>query len=133
MKLVPLLTFVALATACALAAAQTTIYRCGNDYSGTACPNAQTLLVASAVTAEQRAEARAVATREKALAADMARDRRAEEAGIRPALASSLSAPPPVVAARPVKKVVKKRKKVLLPDDERDFLAAVPKAKKARS
>ncbi len=70
-----------------------TIFRCGHEYSGVACPNARTLVVANAVTVGQRAEARDVARREKALAAEMTRDRREQEALLKPALAGSLSAP----------------------------------------
>ena len=132
MKLLPLLAVAALASLCTLANAQT-IFRCAHEYSDVACPNAQAVVLASAVTAEQRAEARAVVQREKALAADMARDRRAQEAALKPALATSLSAPRPAVVAPPAKKAVKQRKKSVLPVDDRDFLAAVPKVKKARS
>jgi hypothetical protein len=133
MKLLPLLAVAALASLCTLANAQT-IFRCAHEYSDVACPNAQAVVLASVVTAEQRAEARAVVQREKALAADMARDRRAQEAAaLKPALATSLSAPRPAVVAPPAKKAVKQRKKSVLPVDDRDFLAAVPKVKKARS
>jgi hypothetical protein len=132
MKLLPLLAVAALASLCTLANAQT-IFRCAHEYSDVACPNAQAVVLASVVTTEQRAEARAVVQREKALAADMARDRRAQEAALKPALATSLSAPRPAVVAPPAKKAVKQRKKSVLPVDDRDFLAAVPKVKKARS
>jgi hypothetical protein len=128
MKLPSLVAIAALCLASTPAPAQT-IFRCGHEYSTIGCPNAQAVAMAGAVTAEQRAEAHAVVLREKALAAD----RRAQEAALKPALATSLSAPRPAVVAAPVKKPVKKRRKSLLPDDERDFLAAVPKVKKARS
>ena len=89
--------------------------------------------MASTVTAEQRTDAREVARREKALAADMARARRAEEAAHKPALAGSLSGPR-VAAGLPVpaaKKNAKKRKKNALPDEAGEFVATVPKARKA--
>jgi hypothetical protein len=112
-----------------------TIFRCGHEYTSVPCPEARTLVVASAVTAGQRAEAREVARREKALAAEMTRDRRAQEALVKPALAGSLSAPRVAAAAPkgPAKKHPKKRKANAVPDEERDFIAAVPKAKKAGS
>ena len=131
MKLLPLVTLAVLASLGSLAGAQT-IYRCGHEYSSVACADAQALVVASAVTPEQRSQAREVVQREKALAAEMARDRRAQEAAIKPALASSLSAPPKVAVAPPAKKT-KPRRKSAQPLDERDFVASVPKAKKARS
>jgi hypothetical protein len=112
-----------------------TIYRCGHEYTSVACADARPLVVASALSAEQRADARAVARREKALVAEMVRDRRAQEAAARPALAGSLSgprlaAPAPTAAA---KKHAKRQKKNAAPDDGRDFIATVPKAKKAAS
>jgi len=111
-----------------------TIFRCGNSYSDVACADARTLVVADAVTPEQRADAREVARREKALAAEMTRDRRAQEALARPALAASLSAPRSEAATpAAAKKHAKKHNKKAAIDDERDFVAAVPKTKKSGS
>ena len=111
-----------------------TIFRCGNEYTNVACTDAKTLVVAGAVTPQQRAEAREVARREKTLAAEMTRDRREQEALARPALAGSLSPPrtaaPPAAAA---KKHPKKHHRKAALDEERDFIAAVPKAKRAGS
>ncbi len=115
------------------AAPAQTIFRCGNEYSSVPCRDAKTLVVASAVTAEQRAEARDVVRREKALAAEMTRDRREQAALLKPALAGSLSAPR-VAAPAPApaaKKHAKKSKKNAALDPERDFVAAVPRPKKA--
>jgi len=83
----------------------------------------------------QRGEARDVARREKTLAAEMTRDRRGQESLAKPALAGSLSAPraaaaPPAAAAR---KHAKKHDRKAAIDEERDFVAAVPKAKKPGS
>ena len=108
------------------------IFRCGNEYTHVACKDATTLVVAGAVTPEQRAEARDVARREKTLAAEMTKDRREQEALAKPALAGSLSAPRPA-AAPPAKKHAKKHAKKAATDDERDFVATVPKAKKSGS
>jgi hypothetical protein len=129
---------IALAILAALASTSAnaeTIYRCGHEYTSVACSEARPLVVASAPGAEQRADAREVARREKALAAEMVRDRRTREADLKPALAGSLSGPR-VAAAAPsaaVKKHAKKRKRNAAPEDERDFIATVPKAKKAAS
>ena len=112
-----------------------TIFRCGNEYTTVACADARTVVVSGAVTPEQRAEAREVARREKLLAEEMARDRREQEALARPALASSLS-PPRVAAAASAaapKKQAKKHDRKGAPGEERDFVAAVPKAKKPGS
>ena len=112
-----------------------TIYRCGNEYSNVACTNATSLAVVGAVTPEQRAEAREVARREKTLAAEMTRDRREQEALAKPALAGSLSAPRAAAVAPPAaaKKNAKKHDRKAAIDEERDFIAAVPKAKKPGS
>jgi len=83
----------ALATVASSTARAETIFRCGNEYSDVACTHATTLVVAGAVTPEQRAEAREVARREKTLAAEMTRDRREQETLAKPAHAASLSAP----------------------------------------
>jgi hypothetical protein len=128
---------VAVATLAAVASAAAgaeTIYRCGNAYSSVACAHATTLVVADAVTPEQRAEARDVARREKTLAAEMTRDRREQESLAKPALAGSLSAPR-AAAATPAaaKKHAKKHDRKAAIDEERDFVAAVPKAKKPGS
>jgi len=129
---------VAFATLSALASGAVgaeTIFRCGNEYSNVACAHPTTLVVAGAVTPEQRAEARDVARREKALAAEMTRDRREQEALAKPPIAGSLSAPR--VAAAPsttaVKKHARRHDKKAAIDEERDFVAAAPKAKKPGS
>ena len=133
MKRAPLLVASLLALASAGAAAET-IFRCGDEYTNVACKDATTLIVAGAVSAEQRAEARDVARREKTLAAEMTRDRREQEALAKPALAGSLSAPrsaatPP---ARTTKHPKKQSKKAAV-DDERGFVATVPRTKKPGS
>jgi hypothetical protein len=112
-----------------------TIFRCGNEYTNVPCKDATAIVVAGAVTAEQRNEARDVARREKSLAAEMTKDRREHEALAKPALAGSLSAPrataaPPAPAAN---KHAKKHAKKAATDPERDFVATVPKAKKSGS
>ena len=122
-----------LALASGMATSQT-IYRCGHAYSRVPCPSAKAIEVEGRPTAAQRAEARRVALREKRLADEMVRDRRAAEAALHPALATSLG-PTKVVAAAPapVKKPARRKRKAATPDDGRDFIAAVPRAKKVPS
>jgi hypothetical protein len=120
----------ALALASGLAGSQT-IYRCGHMYSRAPCPNAKAIEVEGRPTAAQRAEARQVALREKRLADEMVRDRRLAEAAQKPALATSLG-PARVAAATPppAKKPARKKRRAAMPDGGRDFVAAVPRAKK---
>jgi hypothetical protein len=122
----------ALLVASASTHAATLIHRCGNEYTDLPCAQARTFAVADPVTAEQRAQARQVALREQTLAAEMARDRRAQEA-LRPALAVSLSGPPAAPVPAAAKKRAKSHKRPPSSDDARDFVASVPKAKKAGS
>ena len=130
-----LVAVVTLAALSSMAVRAETVFRCGNEYTHVACTDAKTLVVADAVTPEQRADAREVARREKTLAAEMTRDRREQETLAKPAHPASLSAPrtaavPPASAA---KKHAKKHDKKAASDEERDFVAAVPKAKKPGS
>jgi hypothetical protein len=114
----------------ASAAHADTIFRCGASYSQTPCANASTIAVGASVSAAQRAEARAVAAREKQLALEMVRDRHERESALRPAMAGSLSptptAPPASAAAR---KHGHAKKRGTAAEDGRDFVAVVPKSK----
>ena len=107
-----------------------TIFRCSDSYSQTPCLNGRTIEVEASVIAAQRAEARAVAAREKQLALEMVRDRHERESALRPATASGLG-PAPAAAApsAPAKKHASARKHAAPIQAERDFVAAVPKAK----
>jgi hypothetical protein len=130
-----LLAALALALAGTAAPAET-IYRCGNDYTRTPCPSARALEIDAGASAARQHEARQVALREERLAARTTSDRRADEAASRPALAGSLgpaTRPAANSAAKSDKKPAKKRRNSAAPDDDRDFIAAVPRAKKARS
>jgi hypothetical protein len=120
--------FLALTTA---AAGGETIFRCGDSYSLTPCANARAIEAAAPVSPAQRAEARAVAAREKQLALEMVRDRQERER-VRPATAASLGPSPAArTASAPhgAKKHVRNKKKAPADEDARDFVAAVPKAK----
>jgi hypothetical protein len=98
-----------LASAVASAAAQP-IYRCGNAYSQVACLQGELIDAADPRSEAQRAEAVRVAAEDRRLAAQMQRDRLAEEAALAPkvVLAKGRAARPvglsDVSAARPPKK-----------------------------
>jgi hypothetical protein len=113
--LAPPRTLTALLLASLSAASQAqTVYRCGNTYSQTPCPDARVVDATDTRTAAQRAEARRVAQAERELAAELRRDRLSEEARARPTAATSLGGPPPASAPSSAAKRAgpKKKKKV---------------------
>ena len=70
------------------------VYRCGNAYSQSPCPAGGRIVDATdSRTAAQRAEARRVAADERRLAAELRRDRLADEKTATPSGAASLSGP----------------------------------------
>lgn len=108
-----------------------TVYRCGNEYTTVPCSEGKAVDIDNSAAGKRSAEARQVATRERRLADEMARDRRAREAALKPAGAASLGpvkANAPALAASASKKPKKKAKVHI--GREGDFVAAVPKAKK---
>ena len=125
-----------LAAAAALSAAhaQNAVYRCGNTYSQAPCPDAKQVEVGDARSAAQQAEARRVADDERRLAAEMRRERLADEHASRPGGAASLSGHAPVKLAVIVRELPHKRKHTLgrsLPTT--DFVAFDPSSRKRRS
>jgi hypothetical protein len=110
------------------------VYRCGNAYSQTPCPQGGQLVDATdSRTAAQRAEARGVAADERRLAADMRRDRLADEKTLKPGGAASLSAAAP--HARPAAAVVRavhKKKRVVKAVVSDDFTAFDPSSRKRK-
>ncbi|HEY2561528.1 MAG TPA: hypothetical protein VGI48_17595 [Caldimonas sp.] len=107
-----------------------TIFRCGESYSQVACANGKAIEVDPPLSADRRAEARAVAAREKQLALEMVRDRRERESTVHPAIAGSLGAPPAVLAApAPAKKHARAKKHGSAAEAGSDFIAVVPKTK----
>ena len=123
---------VAVLALAASAAGGETIFRCGDSYSLTPCANARVLEAVAPPSAAQRAEARAVAAREKQLALEMVRDREERERAIRPAAAGSLGPSHAAHAASApgkTKKQARAKKRAASGEDGRDFVAAVPKAK----
>ena len=109
--------------------AQTTVFRCGNEYTRVPCSDGKAIDTQNSATAAQRAEAIRVAARERRLADDMARDRRRAEAEIKPAGAANLGpqkASAPAAKASAVKAKKKPRGKNHAGAGE-DFVARVPK------
>jgi hypothetical protein len=99
-----------LAMAAGAAMAQKTpIYRCGQTYSQTPCPDGHLIDSADPRTAAQRAQAKRVVENEKRLAAQMERDRHAAEAASAPAIAAALTTP--VAASAPASAPAKGKKK----------------------
>ena len=115
-----------------------TVFRCGSVYSRTPCPQGKVVEATDPRSAAQRAEARRVAADERKLAADMRRDRLAEESALQPAGAGSLSATKPAPAKaessgdRGAKKKKPKRTSVK-PAAGEDFIAVGPSNKKKRA
>jgi hypothetical protein len=107
-----------------------TIFRCGDSYSQAPCANAKAIEVDPPIGAAQRAEARAVAAREKQLARAMMRDRRERESALHPAIAGSLGPPPPALSAStPAKKHAHAKKRGGAANAGDDFAAVAPKTK----
>ena len=87
-----------------------TVFRCGSVYSQTACPNGRMVEATDPRTLAQQAEARRVADDERRLAAEMRRERLAEQAAIKPPTAGSLSGP---MASQPASGADRGKKKKL--------------------
>ena len=111
-----------------------TVFRCGSVYSQTPCPQARVVEATDPRSAAQRAEAKRVASSERQLAADMRRDRLAEEGARQPAAAGSLSAakPAPAKADSHANRSGKKKQKrtSVKPADGENFVASGPSSKK---
>lgn len=126
-----LLGFFAAVLLAAPAAAQT-VYRCGNDYGQVACSGGRAIETRDGPTPQQRRDAERVAQAERRQGDDMARDRRQQEAGRRPAAASNLG---PAKASAPadrasasirLKKKARGRMRVV---EGEDFVARESKAR----
>jgi len=74
-----LISGLALATFCAQLPAQT-LYRCGNEYRDTPCPNGVAVNAGDSRTAAQKSEARSLTAKEGALAEQMEKSRLQSEA-----------------------------------------------------
>jgi hypothetical protein len=121
------------AVACALGlfatlAGAAPIYRCGQTYTQTPCPGGRLIDAADPRSAAQRAEARRTVERERRLAAQMERDRQAQEAGTPQAQATGFDAKaPPPAASQPVPAKGKKKRVKVVP---RDVIVIAPKGTK---
>lgn len=129
----------ALCGAASLADAATTIYRCGpggREFSQRPCADGTVVEGTDGRTAAQRAAAVRVAEQEKRKAAELERERRAEEAKKTPAAAeiNGLARPADAAASAPEasKKKTSKDKSKDGKDgkDAKDFVAVEPVAKK---
>ena len=126
----------ALLTAAALSAvhAQNTVYRCGSTYSQAPCPNAKQVEVGDARSAAQHSEARRVANDERRLAADMRRERLADEHASRPGAAASLSGRAPEKVTLTVPRPHHKKRHALgKTPPTTDFVAYDPSSRKRRT
>ena len=103
------------------------VYRCGNTYSRIPCPDGRIVDATDARTAAQRAEARRVAADERRLAAELRRERLADERAIKPAGAISLSGPPPAKAAAAAGSPQKKKRGAVKPAASADFVVRDPR------
>ena len=115
-----------LALAGCAADAATPIYRCGREYTQTPCPGGKLLEASDPHTAAQRAEAKRVAAKERQLAADMERDRRAQAAANPPSQAASLTAKPAPSAPAASAPKHKKKRAQAKPLEGTDFKAVEP-------
>jgi len=124
-----------LLTVTAISAAQAqTVFRCGNAYSQSACPEGKLVEVSDARSAAQQVEARRVVGDERRLAAEMRRDRLADERAVRPGGAASLSgyAPPKMAIVTPERHHKKRHANAsTLPTT--DFVAFDPSSRKRRN
>jgi hypothetical protein len=68
----------------ALAAGNTTVYRCGQTYQQSPCPAGQAVNVADEREAGQQAQAKKAQASDKALAKDLAAERREREKSVKP-------------------------------------------------
>ena len=89
------------------------VYRCGREYSQTPCPDGRVV--------------EATDSQERKLAAQMERDRRAQAAAQKPALAGNIGARPAPAASAPAKS--KKKHAKSKPASGADFTAVEPKKK----
>jgi len=126
MQLARSLLALAACLACAGASAQA-VYRCGNEYTRVPCNEGKVIETENSATAAQRAEARQVAAREQRLAESMARDRRIQEAALRPTRPVNVgpATAAPASSTGNLKPKSKARGKIRVGDAD-DFTASAP-------
>ena len=109
------------------------VYRCGNTYSRVPCPAGGKIVEATDPrSAAQRAEARRIATDERRLAAQMRRDRLADEKATKPAGATSLSGPAPAASTPAAAPHHKKKRGAAKPTTGADVILLSPGGRKQR-
>ena len=119
-----------------LAASAQPVYRCGSVYAQTPCPRGKIVEATDPRTAAQRAEANRVATDERRLAAEMRRERLADQAALKPAAAASLSGtgtPPATPVSARERLHPKKKKRASAKATTGDFTAVDPSTRKQHS
>ena len=119
----------------ALGATAQPVYRCGSEYSRVPCPQGRIVEATDPRTGAQRAEAQRVAASERKLAAEMRKERLADQAALKPAAASSLSAAAPAASASAAERGHSKPKKKhgsAKPGPTTDFIAVDPASRKRR-
>ena len=110
-----------------------TIYRCGNAYTRIPCPQGKVVEATDPRTGAQRVEAGRVAADERRRAAEMRRERLADQAALKPGSAASLSAapaPPAKPASAAERRPVKKKRGLSKPASSTAFTAADPASRK---
>ena len=110
-----------------------TIYRCGNEYTRIPCPQGKIVEATDPRTGAQRSEAVRVATEDRRRAAEMRRERLADQAALKPASAASLGAapvPPAKPASAAERRPSKKKRGVAKPASSTPFTAADPASRK---
>ena len=113
----------------ALGADAQTVFRCGSAYSQTPCPQGRIVDATDPRTAAQRAEALRVVASERRLAADMRRERLADQPAPTSAASLSGTAPTKVVAIEKVR-MKKKKHASIKPPPTTDFIAKSPRTRK---
>jgi hypothetical protein len=110
------------------------IYRCGAEYSQTPCPGGKVLESSDSRSAAQRAEAVRVAAQDRRKAAELERERRAHESGLKPSQAAGFNGrptPPEASASGAERAKVKKTSKAKAATNG-DFVAVEPGKPKKR-
>lgn len=112
------------------------IYRCGPDgreYSQVPCAGGTVLEASDPRSAAQRAEAKRVAEQERKMAAEMERQRRADEKALKPAVAIGIGPTPTAAAASAPRSATGRKKPSRAKDDKpEDFVAVPPPVAKAK-
>jgi hypothetical protein len=112
------------------------IYRCGRTYSQVPCPEGTIVEATDPRSAAQRAEARRLAAAQRKAAADLERERKAQEKAAQTAPGSLSAAPAASTAASAPHGRVKPRRSTgagpRAGDKQGDFVATVPRDKAPR-